>query len=190
MLYLVSHKMSATFYAPFEDVLSQAHLIFMEAYMTYDPTKGAKFTTWLQWRLVGRLINWLKKEYVEALHVEINEEVAGAMPEADRFALEDMMQGMSAEARMIVRLVCNTPKELAGIIELTKADGKRDIRRTIGEYLADRFGWTVEEVASGFTEIRVALSCYDPPEPVKRDKAQELCGLNRGRVWHITRKYR
>lgn len=190
LIYQISHKMSCAFYVPFEDVLGQAHLIFMEAFRSFDPSYNAKFTTWLQIRLWGRLINWLKKEYPENLHLELDDDILCFASEADRFRIQDMMKGLSGEARMIVRLVCSTPKELQDIITITKVEGKRDIRLTIHEYLVDRFGWATNEVLSSFKEIRLALGDSAPSEPERPDKARELCGLSRGRVWFLTRKYR
>lgn len=189
LIFQVSHRMSTRYFLPFEEVLGQAHLIFVKSFYSYDTTFGTKFTSWLQSKLQWGLTTWLQEEYRSRIHTEIKEEDFGICS-VDQFYLRDMLSGMSGEARMIVKLVCDSPMELVAIMELTRVEGRRQIRRTLREYIQDRFQWAAKEVNIGFAEIRSVLTDKPMPDTVKNDPTLERLGLTKAMVWTMTRKYR
>lgn len=48
--------------AHYDDALGEAFVAFCEALKSYDPALGAKFSTWLWWKLRHRVGNYLHKE--------------------------------------------------------------------------------------------------------------------------------
>lgn len=190
MIFRMSHKMAHTYSIQFEDVLSKAHEIFVIAFETFDPNRGAKFSTWLQNKLFWGLTTWLKNEYRHRIYVEINEEIAGAS-DIDRLAMQDILATLSGEARMVVKIILNDmSSELPKIITLGKVEGRRDIQKTVAEYVVDKFGFMRHEVLASFEEITMALSDRSMEPKPKPDYAMQKCGLPRCKVWHLTRNMR
>jgi hypothetical protein len=188
LIFKVCHRMSDRYYVPFEDTLGEAHAIFLNAYSNYDPTRGAKFSTWLQSRLKWDLTTWLQNEYAERLNVDLDQAANVACSQGHLFFLSDLLFGLSDTSKLIIRLVLNTPSELTRIMKWERAEGRNDIKRNLREYLA-HLGWGPREVNKGFREIRRALADPVPDRPVKpKERALKRAKLTRSKVWHLTRK--
>lgn len=186
LIFKVCHKMSDRYFISFEDALGEAHAIFLNAYANYDPDRGAKFSSWLQSRLQWDLTTWMQNEYIERFNDDLEQAQQVHAP-AQQFFAEDLTFGMSDTAKLIIRIVLNTPKELMRILKWERAEGRNDIKRCLREYMA-HLGWSPGEVNEGFREIRKALN--NPPEdkPVKtKEKTLRKCRLSRRKVWQLTR---
>ena len=185
LIFQISHRMSSTYYLPFEEVLGQAHAIFVDAFYSYDASFNTKFTTWLQNKLQWGLTTWLQKEYRSRLHVELNEEVVGSRT-SHPHVMKDLLAEMTDEARIVM----SSPDELIAIMEWGKIEGQKQIRQTIREYIVDRLGWAADEINRGFHEIGAVLADRPLRNRTEEDLCYRLCGLSRGRVWYLTKKYR
>lgn len=188
LIYKICHQMAGRYYIPFEDVLGQGNLIFCKCWQSYNPDKGAKFTTWLQNKLVWGLTDWLQKEYRQNLHVELNEELIGACCPVNE-TLHDLTAGLSDEAKIVVRTVLRSPRELRVMARMCGTEGKQGIREVLKDYLSG-LGWAGEDVSRAFAELRDAFTGSRKHHKTKQPKALRKCKLTKGHVYLLTRKGR
>lgn len=194
LIYKTSHRMSSIYFIPFDEILGQANILFMQAYLEYDPECSYRFTTYLQNILYWRLTDWCKNEYVENLHVEINPETAGTVTHQYSW-LADLLASVSDEARIVVQAVVRSPKELKDMImkhhyddgEWFMAEGKKEIQTTIIKYLR-KLGWKAEDVTKGFKEISHVLT-NGLPEEKKHRRVHRKCKLTKPQVRLLVSKY-
>ena len=156
---------STVFDMDYDDLLSMAHEVFVDACSKYEDNRGAKFSTYLYMRLNSRF-NQLR------IKQETRNRKGRAMPDqyidlygSTRYQPErqirfkQMLASLSAEAVQVVSIVLNTPAEL---IELARGVASRKdichINKTLlSKYLRGR-GWKVSAIDRVFAEIRAGLN--------------------------------
>lgn len=195
MIYKTSWRMSMLYHVPFEDVLGQAHILFMQTYLEFDPyVAECRFSTWLQNVLYWRLTDWCKYEYRERRHADITE--AASIPVVHRHCwLHDLMASVGDEAKVVIQAVISSPKELKRMMarhhidegEAMPAEGVKAIREVLQRYL-HRLGWMPEEVRKGFREIRNVLAHGVPDDP-KPKRVHRKCKLTKPQVRLLIKKY-
>lgn len=133
---------------PQDEALSVLRITFTEAYRSYDPKKGASFSTWFQWLGTKRLLNLLKKK-IETVPIEVD------VVDPCSSCFLDFIDELSEDAQIVVGLVLETPKELLRLIR-DEWHPKRKTRDNLRRYLVG-LGWSIDRVKESFGEIRRAL---------------------------------
>ena len=139
----------------FEDMMAEAASVFVAAYQTYQPGGGhPPFTIWLRnfvrWTLIDELRIRLKHQ---ARHDPVD---PAAVPRTyGTFSPAGFAEELGDDARLVVKLVVDTPAELLDIVQ-GKGNQPRNFRSSIRQYLAEA-GWTAIRVAAAFREIQRAV---------------------------------
>lgn len=154
MIYKLVHRFSARYCMSFEDLIGEAHCSYIKAFETYKPETGTLISTWVYYRIWHDLTNYVKKENRYRGYEEINEEIAGFAPPVSE--LNDILEGLSEEARTIVRLTLDVPQDLQTLYKLNKARTPTKIRDCISEHLQD-LGWAITQIETAYNEISQAL---------------------------------
>ncbi len=130
-----------------DDLLSIAHMAFVEAYHSYDSSKGASFSTWTVRMVWWHLLNANRDAQLPIVDTE--HEVTDSQ---SNFHLFEFLEELTEDARIITKLILDTPTDLAEVIQREYVP-----RATIRRWLI-RLGWTAKRITESFAEIRRALS--------------------------------
>jgi DNA-directed RNA polymerase specialized sigma subunit len=146
------HTRNGDAYGTIEELHSEACCAFVEAYNTYDRTKGA-FTTHTYWKVVRQLQTLKRKITTAKIPVELqNEELLPARI----CRLSELFLDLSDDARLIVSLLVDTPAGLSQVID-EEGRTRTSIRIILRQYLDGR-RWPKGRIDQAFTEIQDALA--------------------------------
>ncbi len=148
---------------PFEDLLSASFECFVHARKSYDPEKGA-FSTYLYYTCRSSLINYCHSTYQmtehhrqpstpflwEASHL-LSEQVDYQDPEKICI-LRETLQTMPEEAKMIAKMVLESPAEF-----LACGDRPKLSRGAVKDKLRS-MGWPWSLIWKGFRDLKYTLS--------------------------------
>ncbi len=138
----------------FEDYQSVANLAYMKAYHSFDPTKGASFITWT-WHCAN---GYLKRHRSKMAKQYANEKQATIKREPiqkPRYFYDRVMAELSEDARLVLRLIAESPKELVHCFRYAKRS-PRKARHMIRLRMQDE-GWKPARVVDAFDEIREVM---------------------------------
>lgn len=139
-----------------EDLVSEAHLHFMNIYLTHD-----KRTT-LERDVAYRLYKKLLETYeVDARRRRMLRPVLATeenvyVDVAPYFDLGEFLAGLSEDAAELVKLALNTPPDVDLEVVQRGEPTPYNIRGAIRQYLRD-IHWTAKQIKASFAEIRRAL---------------------------------
>lgn len=80
-----------------------------------------------------------------------------APPEPAPFDRDEFESGLGDDARVVMRLLLDTPPDLADAIRSDPDPGPGSIGRHVRRYLCDVMGWTARRASVAFRQIRWAL---------------------------------
>ena len=130
----LARQATANWPSLFQDALSEAHWSFMRAIGQYDPKRGAKLSTWIAFRVSMDLRSWRMRLAREAsVLTSIPEDYDPPAKGKSDFPF-DLIENLSEDAQEILRLILETPGELAE--EVTG----RELLQSVKRYLL-RQGW-------------------------------------------------
>src|ERR1700722_19728887 len=146
------HGFVRHFHGNYDDYLSESHLLFMDAYNTYNPEK-AKFTTHVRWRVYYGLMDMIRKQFKESERL-LERSKSFNEAENHKNGFRGFIGELSADAATVARLLLQeTP------IEAMKNENKLDAgKASVVRLLIDDLGWDIRQITRCFTEIRDALS--------------------------------
>lgn len=141
---------------PYDDCLSECYYAFVKAFnWRYDPKMGTKFSTQVCTIAKWRLRSLTRKQRLAPVTEELNEETAGFAASMRSECLE-VVEGLSGDAREIVSLLLETPREIIGLGEVTSPkrllSGVKAYLRQKG-YTRDRLNEAEEEITAAFTGV-------------------------------------
>jgi len=114
MLYSLAWRCANTYPVPFDEAKSEAYYAFMRACNDFNPSRGAKFSSWCYFWVWTHLKTFVTKRTVDPLtFMDINEELVGAAPPQRSESME-MIEDLSADAKEIISLLIETPAEILG----------------------------------------------------------------------------
>lgn len=114
LIYDLCWKTVAACPVTFEDARSVAYNAFMRACQDYKPDRKMKFSSWVYYWVWCDLKTWITKLARNPVtFVEIEEELCGFAPPA-RSDYRDLIADLSDDAKEIVSLLVDTPKEFNG----------------------------------------------------------------------------
>lgn len=137
----------------FDEALSSANEAYARAYHHYDPAAGASFPTYIYNEVRYALLNRIRDDSNRCNRVAVDSRPAEAAPARAGYRLERLMVDLSDDARLVMRLVIDSPDELGSV--LTARSPSRS-RRGLWKYLRG-LGWTMGRVSESFEELREAL---------------------------------
>jgi len=99
--------------------------------------------------------------FIPISHTDEDEEGAGDIPLATNPDIEktvifrEGLRNLSSEARQVVKLILNTPSDIADLI-VTPV--KKELSsKTVAVFLTEYYGWSQQKIQKVFKEIRMML---------------------------------
>lgn len=156
LIYKVVNEFMRRHGGEFEELLSTANEVFMDAYLSWKAGM-APFTNFLSICIYRRLLGEKRKRMKMPLKSLVDKEGANIEVEDKHreFNEAGLVDGLSSVAKELVGLVLHTPDALAAAV---RAKGDKDIHysSTIKEYLYS-MGWSRATVRSAWGEVTGAL---------------------------------
>lgn len=141
---------------PLDEGLSLAHEAFLESFLSFQSNRG-KFHSYVCQKILSKLYEWNRTTVRRnILGPRENVPMETLTEKQQQQWLVDFLDSLTEEARMVVQLVLDPPRDIIHcLIEKGDATPAR-WRSAIKEFLSD-MGWTREQVTKTFSEIRKAL---------------------------------
>ena len=158
----------------FEELKAEANLIFMKVFRTYDKSVGISFENWVKYKIFRELISNGRKVASRSKRLNHAQGVGGSeqlgetasdplqelpQPEAPRFSLSGLLRILSDDAKHVVRITLDMPRDVIHAARARSAAGTenpKSIRAALHEFLKDS-GWEPSRVRDSFEEIQEAL---------------------------------
>jgi hypothetical protein len=148
MLYRLAWNTANTYPVTFEEARSEAYYAFMRACQDYKPDKGAKFSSWCYFWVWTHLKTFVTKRTVDPLtFLELDDDLTGAAPPIKSECL-DLVEELSGDAKEIINLLIETPRELIGLTMTPKQFMKK-----VKEYLVQKQGRCPQRVDKAHKEL-------------------------------------
>lgn len=139
----------------YDDMLSEAHLAFVEAWRGFNSLQDTKFSTWLYHKLRGRLLEHIRVRSRRWKRTESDVPYGSGEGEAEvamsLVPLADVVDELSEDGRLLVQLIIETP------IALQIETNPRRMLKSLSEFMADNYNWSCFRSAITFSEIADAL---------------------------------
>lgn len=140
-----------------EDLLGEGAEAYLKARASFDPDRGATFTTHFYWTAMGamrkhlRLGDQRKTPHIDA---DIPDHVFGSTPATQESSayVAQLVERLPRDAREVVRIVFTAPAEL---LAYTKNHGLRPA--TIVKYMHKERRWGIRRVWHAIEAIQTAL---------------------------------
>lgn len=171
----ICHKFWSRFGGSFEDWKAEANLIYIESFNSHKKRKSC-FATWLYINLQGKLFNHFKKENIQQIPINKNDEVIDEegvrIPLintlADKtnpfyFPIDLLDEIKTKDSKTLISLILDMPADLKQE-ELKLFPGLNDaydnnpchMKSFLQKYLR-KIGWTGGRITASFQEIGEAL---------------------------------
>ena len=149
MLYSLAWATSNKYHVPFEEVQSEAYFLFMKACQNYKPSKG-KFSSWCYLVVSMYLRTFITKRAKDRLTFveEVGDDLMSTAQEHEAPELIKLSEGATSDAREIISLLVETPKELVELAGVTP----RQFMKKVKEYLIQK-GRSAKEVDQARKEL-------------------------------------
>lgn len=154
MLYQLAWKTSEAYSIPFEECKAEAYYGFMKACGLYRPDKGNKFSSWvyfITWAVLKDMVIGRSKDPLT--FVELEDDCLGAAA-PERAACLEVLDSLSAEARELVEMLLESPKEVWGQVTTP-----HQLLAKVKDHMI-WWGQSPERVKAAIQEITVALRTY------------------------------
>lgn len=163
LIYHAVHKFYKSHGGDIDEMIGVANQVFMDSYEAFDASKGT-FTGFLYLNITRRLqdLYWHeKRRKTMSLDSETEDGTTFAGQVEDYrtskdFDLMEFAEGMSQDAMEVLKLVLESPAELASVA-MGKGGNPRNWRSTVREFLYG-MGWSGERISESFEEISGALA--------------------------------
>jgi hypothetical protein len=142
----------------FDDCKAQANLGYAHALASYDPSRGASFSTWVYNQALGKLLSRQTrstKQYATEKQVEDDGRLNRNESTRRCHLWEMLSSDLSEDARLLVEIVIDAPAEIAWAVGLGGRNPAR-ARHSIYEYLRGT-GWSFARISNAFLELRETL---------------------------------
>ncbi len=141
----------------FDELMSEASLAYVQARNGFDPSKGAKFSSWLYQIVRGRLMDWKRKQYSK--RIPLSEDDPNTVSVNQKMSLIDAIrQECSPDSGVVVQLILNPPIDVILTARQWRSEKSPISLRIAVEQHLRELGWAVSRVWQAFGEIQEALS--------------------------------
>lgn len=171
LIYFVCHRFRKKYGGEFDELLSEANEIYMDAYRSHDPERGP-FHKHLQAKIWGGMISTLRKRLQRNRTVSVKRGKVFRVSDCSNVTIDESMKqretipfderklyAMSRDARFIVDLARNPTREINFLItcmltpKITTAEAHR---RAIIDLLRHS-GWNEKRIIRAFNNARKHL---------------------------------
>lgn len=153
LLYQAANYYAARYRVPFEDLLSEAHLIFAKEAARYDSTKGASFSSWLYAKVRWGIVTYMRGEYPHLRLPSLEDEEVPEVGVIENTFAADLKSEVSKDARFVVRTLLNAPKEYSRLCRFNEVESKAAVLDVMEYYLSE-LGWSFDRIEDTFDELR------------------------------------
>lgn len=158
------------YHTDFDDMLSRAHVAFLEAFDTFDHERGMAFSSYVIQKINFALIETYRETARRAgLHASkfgqaVVDGLDFAADKTNPFFLVELLDELSEDGRTVVHLTLHTRDVQHTMLEQTHYTNdatntaiRNGARTALREVLND-LGWTAARISESFQEIANALS--------------------------------
>lgn len=142
-----------------DELYSVACEAYCIAYQSYDPSKGASFSTWVCWQVLGWLRTAARKERYHSIEKSAGDNTYEWEDTMHVFDSDMIAESLSTDAAYVFRLATKPPTELASAAAAKGGSGV-NWRTTLRSYLKN-LGWAKNRIVESFDEIAVALEDWE-----------------------------
>jgi DNA-directed RNA polymerase specialized sigma subunit len=140
---------------PFEDLIGEANLAYVQCLKNYDPEKG-DFKAYFGASCFNGMVQFCQKEY-SGLMIPYDEEYAPHQnPATEETFLSDLYDSLSAEAKEMVNTILECPEEMTKMA--FKNAQKRITKGVLRGFFTEYRGWSHKVIAGCFAEIKGVLN--------------------------------
>lgn len=183
LVFNVTHGFVRQYNIPFSDLISEANMAYVDAVADYDRTRGAQISSWVHTRVWFRLMSHVRKGFKRPEHVSLDADPDTTERVEQRHVLRaldgdnmetfsrarrdgytspelfvhDLCDDLSDDACVIVALLTAPRRDFSLLCRMNRTRTQHSMLKTLREYLDD-IGWTPEQTAGAFEEIRSALA--------------------------------
>lgn len=163
-LEVVAQKFHKDYGGDLEEIRADALLHWMHAYEKYDPHRGARFDTWINYYIYRQLQR--ENRYRVLRKMRLKELPLIEVVTQARFDLDMFLSELSDDAQRCVNLVLDPPKHIRKELDEKKPATFKD---TLRRYLSN-VGWTTRRITESFSEIQTALGYGRDPVKITTQK--------------------
>lgn len=155
----IVHRFQKKYGGEWEELRSQANVIFMEVHKNFDHTKG-KFSAMLGYIISYRLLDNLRYD-LRKKQIRIEKEqrkLRQELKDNSQHFYDNFIRDLSEDAITVVDLIFCPPREV--ILTARTIFGERNRRSMIfavTQFLSDT-GWTAKRIFRSFSELREAIN--------------------------------
>lgn len=140
-----------------DDLIGQAHLIFIDTVDNYDSSRGTKFTSHIAARIKARLFDYMRKGNGYKPHAQIDDEFAGLyLAPNENFSVIELLDEMGQDAHIVLQLFLEMPRDF--MVNILNKSGRMDhVQSAVRNRLRNRLrqmGWNVRRIKKAFEEIK------------------------------------
>lgn len=150
LVYQITHRFSKRYSIPFEDLVSESHVLFVEAYDKYDRAKGASLSSWVYAQVSWGLMTFMRKELKHRGLKTLEE--APEQTQNPHLYLMELQSELSEDARGILSVLLSSGKDFSIMCRWSRADTHTKAMNVLREHLED-LGWQAREIARGLEEL-------------------------------------
>ncbi len=155
LVFQVTHGFARQYNIPFQELVSEAHMIYVEQVPRYDRTKGTALSSWIYTKVWFGLMSYVRNGFQRPPHVELEEAPEVSTP-PEQFLL-DFRDELSEDARTVVGLLLDSRRDFSLLCKWNRVRTRKQMLKTLREQLRDE-GWSSRKIFVAFFEIREALS--------------------------------
>ena len=140
-----------------EDLFGVACIYFTKAFHSFDDAASSSLRTWIYNKVLWGIKSHVRYEQHKTSHtIQTDYEEPVSLR---RFSIAEFVDELTEDARAIVKLVLDTPAELARLMRAeTITSSHVAQQRGVSRYLIDTCGWSISRVEKSFDEITVQLN--------------------------------
>lgn len=113
----------------FEELKSEAYMVYMKCCASFEKEKGAKFSSWVGYKINRHLLHYQRQKLKDRLTFvdEVRDDLLKPST-ALKHSLLDQLSGLSREAQQLVQLLIETPHVDIEDPKTILADAVRELR--------------------------------------------------------------
>lgn len=165
LLHATVHKFILRYGGDFDDLRSRANELFVDAYNLFLDARRrrgydrAPFPYYVRYYLFHQLLEDMRTRMLREGYLprRFDYDLEEAVVADAGFDIDECLARLSENARLVARLVWDTPIDIRTAVAGT-AKRPGIYRRAIREYLRDGLGWSHRAITDSFNELRVVLS--------------------------------
>ncbi len=140
----------------FEDLLSEAHEHFLDAYHKYDPSRGTKLSTWIQYKVFKGLCSTRRLNRQRNFALRRQSSKALQYVKVYDPAWKKLLCDLSEDGSRVVNLTLYPPIDLQGELGKGRERTLLKHKKALKEFLLE-MGWCAKRIKESFSEVRKAL---------------------------------